>query len=62
MSEEIKTQNRNIPAFSEETGKREVNTSGKSVLEIVNESLLEYRTSIKSELSKMEQRIVALEK
>lgn len=53
---------RDIPAFNNDLGKREISTEGKSLLEIVNASLEEYRESIKTELARLELRIVALEK
>jgi BMFP domain-containing protein YqiC len=62
MPTELKdTEKREIPAFENATGKREVTADGMSLLDIVNASLNEYRSSIKTELSKLEQRISAIE-
>ena len=53
-------QKREIPSFADE--KREIDPRSMSILDIVNASLMEYAASIKSEFSKLEQRIAALEK
>lgn len=66
MSNEINVeqveQKREIPSFADETSKREISTDGKSILDIVNMSLAEYAASIKAEFSRLEARIVKLEK
>ena len=62
MPTDLNDQKREIPAFENAAGKREVTADGMSLLDIVNASLTEYRSGIKAELSKLEQRIVALEK
>lgn len=62
MPDEMAEQKQDIPSFSDEAGKREIDSSGKSLLQIVNASLDEYRTSIKAELAALQERIVELEK
>jgi len=60
--EELADTKRDIPSFDDTDGKREVDTTGKGMLQIVNESLNEYRTSIKAEFAALEARVSALEK
>lgn len=63
MPDEIKADEfvkREVPTFGDE--KTEVPMGQMSILEIVNVSLNEFKTSIKSEFAKLESRIAALEK
>ena len=61
MPDELKDQSEQkitIPSVDDATGKKEIDISGKSLLQIVNESL----TGLVAKVKKLEQRIAALEK
>ena len=61
MPDELKDQSEQkitIPSVDDATGKKEIGITGKSMLQIVNESL----TGLVAKVRELEQRIVALEK
>ena len=61
MPDELKDQSEQkitIPSVDDASGKKEIDTTGKSLLAIVNESL----TGLVAKMKELEQRIAALEK